>query len=115
PLGIAILGEDGSAIGRSAAVADIIAALPLGPTVAWLLRAPGLTRAWDALFAWLEGRDLSRFFGLRRGPSVTLREPSAVRRRLGQGLVVLREFGILMMFITVPFRLMGDVPKLQKQ
>src|SRR5262249_46484538 len=98
PLGIALLAEDGSAIQRSAAFADIVSALPLGPCVAWMLRAPGLRGAWDALFAWLEGRDLSHFFGLSRGRSVTLPGPSAVHRGVGLLGAGLREAGILVMF-----------------
>ena len=53
-------------LGRGAALAEIIAALPLGPLVAWLPRLPGV----DALLASLERRDLSGFFGLRvEGPA----------------------------------------------
>jgi len=114
PLGIAILGEDDTMIERSAAIADILAALPLGPCVAWLLRAPVLSGAFESLFAALETREVSRFFGLHPGPSVTLDDgPSPVRRRLGLGVVALREIAIVMMLITAVFRLMIDVPKLR--
>jgi hypothetical protein len=115
PLGIAIQGEGDTVIERSEAFADIIAALPLGPSVAWLLRAPGLTSAWNALFAWLEKPDLSRFFGLRIGPNVVSEEPSPVRRRLGQGVAVLREFAIVMMFATAVNRAGIDLPVISKR
>lgn len=98
PLGIAILAADGARKTRAAAFADIVAALPLGPTVAWIFRAPGLKGLFNAVFAWLEGRDLSGFFGLRPRPSLTLDGPSAVRLRGRRFVAVLRELGIAAMF-----------------
>src|SRR5262249_2946323 len=98
PLGIALCAEDSSAIGRSEMFAEIISALPLGPCVAWVLRARGLRGAWDSLFARLEGRDLSGFFGLTPRRSVTLPGPSAVRRGVGHVGAALREAGILVLF-----------------
>jgi hypothetical protein len=98
PLGIGVLDADGREVTRSAAFADILAALPLGPAVAWVLRLPGLRRAFDALFAALEARDLSSFFGLRPSPSLTLPGPSEVRRGGRRALAGLREIGILVMF-----------------
>jgi hypothetical protein len=71
PLGVGVRrpgadGAPGPLVGRSAAVSEIIAALPLGPAVAWLPRLPGV----DGLLAGLEQRDLSGFFGLRvEGPA----------------------------------------------
>src|SRR5262249_18642116 len=53
---------------------------------------------WDALFAWLEARDLSSFFGLRPGRSETRPGPSAVRRGMRYVGAALREVGILVMF-----------------
>lgn len=115
PLGIAVQGEGDAVIHRSRAFADIIAALPLGPTVAWLLRAPVLSGAFDALFALLEKPDLSRFFGLRRGPSARPEAPSPLRLRLGQGALVLRELAIAVMFATAVNRAMIDLPVIVKR
>jgi hypothetical protein len=98
PLGVGVLGSDSRQVTRSAAFADILAALPLGPSVAWILRARGLRRAFDALFAWLEARDIDRFFGLRLSPSLTLSDPSKVRRGGRRALAAVREVGILVMF-----------------
>jgi hypothetical protein len=72
PLGIGVRrpAQPAALIGRSAMIGDLLAALPLGPIVAWIPRAPGLAALGDALLAALEGRDLSRFFGLRvEGPA----------------------------------------------
>ena len=59
-------GTPGTLAGRGEALSDIVAALPLGPLLAWVPRLPGV----DALLASLERRDLSGFFGLRvAGPA----------------------------------------------
>jgi hypothetical protein len=99
PLGIAVVGPRATVVHRSAAFADILAALPLGPLGAWLLRAPGLRGLFDAVFAWLEPRDIERYFGLRLGPSVTLAGPAPIRRRFGVVVTALREIGIVAMFV----------------
>ncbi|WP_235879761.1 HTTM domain-containing protein [Polyangium aurulentum] len=86
---------------RSAAYADILAALPLGPTLAWLLRAPGVSHLVDAIARAVEARNVSRTFGLRvpRGPSTLLPAgPAPLRRVLGFGAVGLREMLVLFMF-----------------
>jgi len=98
PLGVALQAEDGGVITRSAAFADMIAALPLGPLFAWPLRAPVLRGVFDALFAALEARDLSRFFGMHPAPSFTAPEPSRISRGLRWMRVGLRELAILTMF-----------------
>jgi len=97
PLGIALLAEDDTTIQRSAAFADIIDALPLGPTVAWLLRVKVFSGAFDALCAWIERRDVGGFLGLRRHGPLTP-PPSPVRRRVGQAAAGFRELLVLAMF-----------------
>jgi hypothetical protein len=65
PLGIAIEGQKS----RAHMLADIVAAFPLGPCVAWLFRAPVLSGIVESLLATIEKRDASGFFGLRvEGP-----------------------------------------------
>jgi hypothetical protein len=52
------------ALGRAEALADVIAALPLGPTLAWIVRLPLVRSTVDAALGALERRDVSRFLGL---------------------------------------------------
>lgn len=99
PLGIAILAEDGSLITRSAAWADIVAAIPLGPAIAWILRLPGVHHLLDAIAARLESRDLSATLGFPLLPSrVVDASPSSLRRGLRWTVAGLRELGIAAMF-----------------
>ncbi len=49
----------------AAALADVVAALPLGPAVAWIPRLPGVRDLVNAALGALARRDLSAFFGLR--------------------------------------------------
>jgi hypothetical protein len=100
PLGIAVERPDGATITRAAALADIVAALPLGPTLAWILRAPFLRSVFDAAMAWIEVHDVSRFFGLRLLPSHAEEGPSPVRRGGRHALAFLREVAILVMFAS---------------
>lgn len=61
PLGLAIAGQTS----RASMLADIIAAFPLGPSIAWIVRAPVLSSLFESLLATIEARDVSGFFGLK--------------------------------------------------
>lgn len=96
--GIAVESPSGGALlVRSLAWADIIAAIPLGPVVAWTLRLPILRHIVDAALGALEGK-ASRFFGLK-APSETVLEPAPapIRERLGKVVLVLRESLVVLM------------------
>ncbi|MEO7328635.1 MAG: HTTM domain-containing protein [Minicystis sp.] len=99
PLGLAVQRDDEALVTRSAAWADIVEALPLGPTVAWLLRLPPKKQLADAFFAFIEARELSAWFGLTLAPSETLPGPSPLRMKGRRVLGVMREVGVLIMFI----------------
>jgi hypothetical protein len=101
PLGLALenAANLGPPITRSAAVAGSLAALPLGPLVAILFRAPLLRSAFDACFAAIERRAVSAYFGLALRSSFTAAEPSPLRRRGRHALHVLGESFALLMFV----------------
>ncbi len=78
PLGIGVQGQ----ASRAGMLADLLEALPLGPTVAWVLRLRGVRRLCEAGLAAVEARDVSGFFGLRvegararPGPATALETP----------------------------------------
>jgi hypothetical protein len=100
PLGVAVEGEDRVRLTRSAAFADIVSALPLGPILALPLRAPVLRSAFDALFAAIERRDASGDLGLALRPSFTAEGPSPLRRGGRRALRVLGEIMALLMFVV---------------
>jgi len=84
----------------SAALAEIVAALPLGPSVAWLFRAPVISHLVDAIWGGLTARPVSRAFGLRvpRAPGAVISaEPSPLRRKMGRFVIVLRELAVMAM------------------
>lgn len=86
---------------RSLGFADAVQALPLGATVAWAFRAPGLRGLFDAGWRALEGR-ATAFFGVKRpspGPQLVA-APSAMRRRAQRGLVALHEAAVLLMLVA---------------
>lgn len=89
----------GSRLARSLAWADIIAALPLGPVVAWVLRLPVIRHVIDAIHGALEGGRLSRFFGIR-APSLTYLAPPPppYRAAIRKGTRVVRELLVAAMF-----------------
>lgn len=60
---ILVLKGDTARVGASG-IADVVAAFPLGPVFAWLLRVPPFGWLCDALLAFGKGR-ASRLFGLR--------------------------------------------------
>jgi len=84
---------------RSAALADIIAALPLGPSIAWLLRVPGLSHIKDFFWGLITSRDVSKAFGLRvpQTPVPVPAGPSPLRRKAGRFVLVLRELAVVAM------------------
>jgi hypothetical protein len=100
PMGLAAVDATGKELTYGAGLAEIIAALPLGPVVAWFLRAPGLSWVLDKLLRDLDGRDLSDFFGLRV-PAQTVEKPgpSPIRLALRRwGLGSFRELFAVVMF-----------------
>jgi len=52
---------------RATAFADVVAAFPLGPTLAWILRLPILRGLVDSALGALEHRDVSRLLGVSKG------------------------------------------------
>jgi hypothetical protein len=97
--GIAV--ESGGALlVRSRAWADIVAAIPLGPVVAWLLRVPVLSHLVDAVLGALEGK-ASRFFGLKPPAETVLAPaPAPILERFGKVLLVLRESLVVLMLVA---------------
>ena len=99
--GVAVERPNGGArLEESAALADIVAALPLGPSVAWLLRVPGLSHLVDAICRVITARDVSRTFGLRvpRAPVPVVDDaPSPLRRKAGRVVITLRELAVAAM------------------
>lgn len=93
----------GTRVHRSAALSEIIAALPLGPTVAWILRVPGISHLTDALWNGFAHRDATRMFGLRL-PKVPSDPPSAeiapLRQKTRRFVSVLRELAVVVMLIA---------------
>src|SRR5262249_18576146 len=85
---------------RARALADIVAALPLGPCVAWALRAPGPRHLIDALFGRFAGR-MTPAFGLKTGAQASApipAPPSPLRRKAGVVLSALGQLGAVAMF-----------------
>lgn len=108
--GIAVEAPGGaSPLVRSRAWADIVAALPLGPVVAWVLRLPLLRHVVDAVMGALEGK-ASRFFGVKP-PSETVfaPDPAPLRAWTGKGLVVLREAFVVLMFVSAVNQAMTEL------
>jgi hypothetical protein len=66
PLGLGVRrpSEPAALVGRTDALAEIVAALPLGPLVAWIPRLPVIRSLCDAVLAAIEARDVSAFLGL---------------------------------------------------
>ena len=99
PTGIAIRTAGGEIVSSGAGFAQIVAALPLGPMVSWILRVPPISIAVDALVRLFESGRVARFFGVRH-PRVEPEEagPSKVRRAGRTTLGVLRELIVIAMF-----------------
>lgn len=97
--GIAVRGSGGKAIAGTAGLAQIVAALPLGPTVAWLLRAPLISPLAGAAVGLFESGRVARFFGVRHPASEPeAPAPSLARRRWRGAVAALREAAIVVMF-----------------
>ena len=100
PIGLAVVDplSPDDCYDRADAIADIVAALPLGPSVAWLFRVPGLRQLTDAILGALESRDASRAFGLKVGTSKLAAGASPLRRGAGWFPATFRELAIAAMF-----------------
>lgn len=109
---------------RAAAVAETLKALPLGFTIAWLLRVPGLSLLWNALYD-LVARNrarISAWVGLSAcgvprpggGAELHIDAPSAVRRLTVRTAVVLRELTAIAIILGCAGELLnanGAVPR----
>jgi hypothetical protein len=98
---LVVVRPGGARVERSAALADIVAALPMGPVFAWTLRLPGVRDLVDALIASAERRHASAWLGL---PPATLQDraaeagPVALRSRAARlALGTFREVLVLAM------------------
>ena len=103
PTGIAVERADGSRVTRAVAFGDLVEAMPLGPCVAWLARAPGASHLVAALMQRAEGGRFSRFFGLVATESVPHRRreepaPSPLRVTRGKVAFVLGQVIALVFF-----------------
>lgn len=98
--GIAVRGPKGEAVRGAAGFAQIVAALPLGPALAWLFRVPPLSNALGALIGLFESGAVTRFFAIAR-PSAKPAEGEPSRARLAgkKALATLRELCIFAMFL----------------
>ncbi|HRI71539.1 MAG TPA: HTTM domain-containing protein [Polyangium sp.] len=88
---------------RSRALSEIIAAFPLGPTIAWIYRVPGISHLVDAVWKMLARKDAAKVFGLRlpKGPSEAPTDDIAPIREKGRKLViVLREMAVMVMLVA---------------
>jgi hypothetical protein len=84
---------------RAEAAADLVAAIPLGPIPAAILRLPGVRSLVDAALGVVETRDLSAYFGLTVGPKrPALPGPSPLRRYRRAAVAGFRELFIAAMF-----------------
>ncbi len=73
PLGIGVEGQSS----RAGMLADLVEALPLGPTLAWIPRLPVVKGVFEAALRFVEKRDVSGFFGLRPDPAGVAPTPEA--------------------------------------
>ncbi len=74
---LSVLRPSGEVVHGHQAVADILAALPIGPAFAWLPQVPGIRSVLDALL--YRGRGASRFFALAAASDLPLREAGGER------------------------------------
>jgi hypothetical protein len=98
PLGIAVLEPHGKVLTRGEAFCDAVAALPLGPLVAWVFHVPPFSSICNAVCASIERRAASADLGLALAPSFTADAPSPLRRGGRKALVIVRELMALAMF-----------------
>lgn len=98
--GIAVRGPGGEKVSGAAGFGQIVAALPLGPAVAWLFRTPLVSPLLDAIVRLFESGRVARFFGVRHASAEPEeRGPSPLRRRFRTVLAGLREVGVVVMFV----------------
>jgi hypothetical protein len=98
--GIAVRGPAGETVSGARGLSQIVAALPLGPAVAWTMRVPPLSFAADAIVRLFESGRVARFFGVRHpGAEPEETGPSKVRRAGRTAAAVLRELVVLAMFV----------------
>ena len=81
----------GADLGRAEGLADVVAALPIGPAVAWILRLPGFRGLADAALGAIARRDVSRLFGLRvpSGPRPAASVQEGAPAIIGAPMVIL--------------------------
>ena len=108
--GIAVESPSGGALlVRSRAWADIVAAIPLGPVVAWLLRLPVLSHLFDAVVGAFEGKD-SRFLGLKPpAETVFAPAPAPLLERLDKVVLVLREAFVVLLLVAAVNQAMTEL------
>jgi hypothetical protein len=85
---------------RSAALAEIVTALPLGPAIAWKFRLPGVSHLVNAVWSSFERRNMSQAFGLRVPKTASVAsadEPAPLRRKTRRFVSVLRELAVATM------------------
>ncbi|MGK3997402.1 hypothetical protein [Sorangium sp. So ce1024] len=98
--GLSVRRLDGALVTGADALADTIAAIPLGPAVAWALRLPLVRDAVTAAMAAAHRRSLGRALGARIPERSEVAPPPAPLRLWGRtALGALREVGIVVMFI----------------
>ncbi|WP_438017911.1 HTTM domain-containing protein [Sorangium sp. So ce315] len=98
--GLSVRRPDGALVTGAGALADIVAAIPLGPAVAWALRLPLVRDAATAAMAAAHRRSLGRALGARLPERSEVAPPPAPLRLWGRtALGALREAGIVVMFI----------------
>ncbi|WP_438007757.1 HTTM domain-containing protein [Sorangium sp. So ce321] len=97
--GLSVRRPDGAQAAGAEALADVVAAIPLGPAVAWALRLPLVRDAVTAAMAAAHRRSLGRALGVRIPERSEVAPPPAPLRLWGRkGLVALREIAVLVMF-----------------
>ncbi len=97
--GLAVRRPDGASLEGAGALADIVAAIPLGPAVAWGLRLPLARDAATAAMAAAHRRSLGRALGARIPERSEVAAPPAPLRLAGRkALAALRELAVLAMF-----------------
>lgn len=101
PGGLAVKRPDGTVATYAQAVGDIVRALPLGPGVAWLATLPGIAEAIEWAWKKAEQRSLAGWLDLEVPPSgQPIQEPAPIRRAFAKGGAVLRELGVLAMWVA---------------